>query len=83
MMKSEKITKNKKKRKEKVLELEIQIEEKKKKKIQAENEEIIQAVRSIKVQPKELKYILKAIQNSNMKAIIEKMKQEVISDEKQ
>ncbi len=83
MMKSEKITKNIEKRKEKVLELEIQIEELEKQKIQAENEEIIQAVRSIKVQPKELKYILKAIQNSNMKAIIEKMKQEVISDEKQ
>ena len=83
MMKTEKITKNIEKRKEKVLELEIQIEELEKQKIQAENEEIIQAVRSIKVQPKELKYILKAIQNSNMKAIIEKMKQEVISDEKQ
>lgn len=83
MMKSEKITKNIEKRKEKVLELEIQIEELEKQKIQAENEEIIQAVRSIKVQPKELKYILKAIQNSNIKAIIEKMKQEVISDEKQ
>ena len=83
MMKSEKITKNIEKRKEKVLELEIQIEELEKQKIHAENEEIIQAVRSIKVQPKELKYILKAIQNSNMKAIIEKMKQEVISDEKQ
>ena len=83
MMKSEKITKNIEKRKEKVLELEKEIEELEKQKIQAENEEIIQAVRSIKVQPKELKYILKAIQNSNMKAIIEKMKQEVISDEKQ
>lgn len=83
MMKSEKITKSIEKLKEKVLELEIQIEDLEKQKTQAENEEIIQAVRSIKVQPKELKYILKAIQNSNMKAIIEKMKQEVISDEKQ
>ena len=83
MMKSGKITKSIEKLKEKVLELEIQIEDLEKQKTQAENEEIIQAVRSIKVQPKELKYILKAIQNSNMKAIIEKMKQEVISDEKQ
>ncbi len=83
MMKSEKITKSIEKLKEKVLELEIQIEDLEKQKTQAENEEIIQAVRSIKVQPKELKYILKAIQNSNMKAIIEKMRQEVISDEKQ
>lgn len=49
MMKSEKITKSIEKLKEKVLELEIQIEDLEKQKTQAENEEIIQAVRSIKV----------------------------------
>ena len=54
-----------------------------KQKTQAENEEIIQAVRSVKVQPNDLKYVLKAIQNMNVKAIIEKMKREVIKDEKE
>lgn len=83
MMKSEKIAKNIEKLKEKMLELQIQLEDLEKQKIQAENDEIVQAVRSIKVQPEELKYVLKAIQNMNVKAIIEKMKKEVISDEKE
>ena len=82
-MKSEKITKNIEKLKEKMLELEIQIEDLEKQKTKAENEEIVQAVRSIKVQPEELKYVLKAIQDMNVKAIIEKMKKEVIRDEKE
>ena len=83
MMKSEKIAKNIEKLKEKMLELQIQLEDLEKQKTQAENEEIVQAVRSIKVQPEELKYVLKAIQDRNIKAIIEKMKKEVISDEKE
>ena len=83
MMKSEKIAKNIEKLKEKMLELQIQLEDLEKQKIQAENDEIVQAVRSIKVQPEELKYVLKAIQDMNVKAIIEKMKKEVISDEKE
>ncbi len=83
MMKSEKIAKNIEKLKEKMLELQIQLEDLEKQKTQAENEEIVQAVRSIKVQPEELKYVLKAIQDMNIKAIIEKMKKEVISDEKE
>ncbi len=83
MMKSEKIAKNIEKLKAKMLELEIQLEDLEKQKTQAENEEIVQAVRSIKVQPEELKYVLKAIQDMNVKAIIEKMKKEVISDEKE
>lgn len=83
MMKSEKIAKNIEKLKEKMLELQIQLEDLEKQKIQAENDEIVQAVRSIKVQPEELKYVLKAIQDMNIKAIIEKMKKEVISDEKE
>lgn len=83
MMKSEKIAKNIEKLKEKMLELQIQLEDLEKQKTQAENDEIVQAVRSIKVQPGELKYVLKAIQNMNVKAIIEKMKKEVISDEKE
>lgn len=83
MMKSEKIAKNIEKLKAKMLELEIQLEDLEKQKIQAENDEIVQAVRSIKVQPEELKYVLKAIQDMNIKAIIEKMKKEVISDEKE
>ena len=68
-----------------MLELEIQIEDLEKQKIQAENDEIVQAVRSINVQPEELKYILKAIQDKNVKAIIEKMKKEkeVIKNEKE
>ena len=82
-MKSEKIAKNIEKLKEKMLELEIQIEDLEKQKTKAENEEIVQAVRSIKVQPEELKYVLKAIQDMNVKAIIEKMKKEVIRDEKE
>ncbi len=63
----------------------IQIEDLEKQKIQAENDEIVQAVRSINVQPEELKYILKAIQDKNVKAIIEKMKKEkeVIKNEKE
>ena len=77
MMKSEKLKKNIEKLKEKMLELEIQIEDLEKQKIQAENDEIVQAVRSINVQPEELKYILKAIQDKNVKAIIEKMKKAV------
>ena len=76
MMKSEKLKKNIEKLKEKMLELEIQIEDLEKQKIQAENDEIVQAVRSINVQPEELKYILKAIQDKNVKAVIEKMKKE-------
>ncbi len=42
-------------------------------------------MRSINVQPEELKYILKAIQDKNVKAIIEKMKKEkeVIKNEKE
>lgn len=83
MMKSEKIAKNIEKLKEKMLELQIQLEDLEKQKTQAENDEIVQAVRSIKVQPEELKYVLKAIQDMNIKAIIEKMKKEVISDEKE
>lgn len=83
MMKSEKIAKNIEKLKEKMLELQIQLEDLEKQKTQAENDEIVQAVRGIKVQPEELKYVLKAIQNMNVKAIIEKMKKEVISDEKE
>lgn len=85
MMKSEKLKKNIEKLKEKMLELEIQIEDLEKQKIQAENDEIVQAVRSINVQPEELKYILKAIQDKNVKAIIEKMKKEkdVIKNEKE
>ncbi len=83
MMKSEKLKKSIEKLKEKILELEIQLEDLEKQKIQAENDEIVQAVRSIKVQPEELKYVLKAIQDMNVKAIIEKMKKEVISDEKE
>ena len=83
MMKSEKIVKNIEKLQEKMLELQIQLEDLEKQKIQAENDEIVQAVRSIKVQPEELKYVLKAIQDMNIKAIIEKMKKEVISDEKE
>ena len=83
MMNSEKIAKNIEKLKEKMLELQIQLEDLEKQKTQAENDEIVQAVRSIKVQPEELKYVLKAIQNMNVKAIIEKMKKEVISDEKE
>lgn len=83
MMKSEKIAKNIEKLQEKVLELEIQIEDLEKQKTKAENEEIVQAVRSIKVQPEELKYVLKAIQDMNIKAIVEKMKKEAISDEKE
>ncbi len=83
MMKSEKIAKNIEKLKEKMLELQIQLEDLEKQKTQAENEEIVQAVRSIKVQPEELKYVLKAIQDMNVKAMIEKMKKEVISDEKE
>ncbi len=83
MMKSEKIAKNIEKLKEKMLELQIQLEDLEKQKIQAENDEIVQTVRSIKVQPEELKYVLKAIQDMNIKAIIEKMKKEVISDEKE
>ncbi len=83
MIKSEKIAKNIEKLKEKMLELQIQLEDLEKQKTQAENDEIVQAVRSIKVQPEELKYVLKAIQNMNVKAIIEKMKKEVISDEKE
>jgi hypothetical protein len=84
-MKSEKLKKNIEKLKEKMLELEIQIEDLEKQKIQAENDEIVQAVRSINVQPEELKYILKAIQDKNVKAIIEKMKKEkeVIKNEKE
>ena len=82
-MKSEKLKKSIEKLKEKILELEIQLEDLEKQKIQAENDEIVQAVRSIKVQPEELKYVLKAIQDMNVKAIIEKMKKEVISDEKE
>lgn len=82
-MKSEKIAKNIEKLKEKMLELQIQLEDLEKQKIQAENDEIVQTVRSIKVQPEELKYVLKAIQDMNIKAIIEKMKKEVISDEKE
>ena len=82
-MKSEKLKKSIEKLKEKMLELQIQLEDLEKQKIQAENDEIVQAVRSIKVQPEELKYVLKAIQNMNVKAIIEKMKKEVISDEKE
>lgn len=35
------------------------------------------------MQPEELKYVLKAIQDMNVKAIIEKMKKEVISNEKE
>ncbi len=83
MMKSEKLKKSIEKLKEKMLELQIQLEDLEKQKIQAENDEIVQAVRSIKVQPEELKYVLKAIQDMNIKAIIEKMKKEVISDEKE
>lgn len=87
MMKSEKLKKNIEKLKEKMLELEIQIEDLEKQKIQAENDEIVQAVRSINVQPEELKYILKAIQDKNVKAVIEKMKKEkekeVIKNEKE
>ncbi|NDO45255.1 DUF4315 family protein [Clostridium sp. MD294] len=83
MMKSEKIAKNIEKLKEKMLELQIQLEDLEKQKTQAENDEIVQTVRSIKVQPEELKYVLKAIQDMNVKAIIEKMKKEVISDEKE
>ena len=83
MMKSEKLKKSIEKLKEKMLELQIQLEDLEKQKTQAENEEIVQAVRSIKVQPEELKYVLKAIQDMNIKAIIEKMKKEVISDEKE
>ena len=87
MMKSEKLKKNIEKLKEKLLELEIQIEDLEKQKIQAENDEIVQAVRSINVQPEELKYILKAIQDKNVKAVIEKMKKEkekeVIKNEKE
>ncbi len=49
MMKSEKIVKNIEKLQEKMLELQIQLEDLEKQKTQAENEEIIQAVRSIKV----------------------------------
>ncbi len=82
-MKSEKLKKNIEKLKEKMLELQIQLEDLEKQKTQAENDEIVQAVRSIKVQPEELKYVLKAIQDMNIKAIIEKMKKEVISDEKE
>ncbi len=82
-MKSEKLKKSIEKLKEKMLELQIQLEDLEKQKIQAENDEIVQAVRSIKVQPEELKYVLKAIQDMNIKAIIEKMKKEVISDEKE
>ena len=78
MMKSEKIAKNIEKLKEKMLELQIQLEDLEKQKTQAENEEIVQAVRSIKVQPEELKYVLKAIQDMNVKAMIEKMKKEYI-----
>ncbi|NDO47851.1 DUF4315 family protein [Clostridium sp. MD294] len=83
MMKSEKLKKSIEKLKEKMLELQIQLEDLEKQKTQAENDEIVQAVRSIKVQPEELKYVLKAIQDMNIKAIIEKMKKEVISDEKE
>ncbi len=83
MMKSEKIAKNIEKLKEKMLELQIQLEDLEKQKTQAENDEIVQTVRSIKVQPEELKYVLKAIQDMNVKAIIEKMEKEVISDEKE
>ena len=83
MMKSEKLKKSIEKLKEKMLELQIQLEDLEKQKIQAENDEIVQAVRSIKVQPEELKYVLKAIQDMNIKAIIEKMKKEAISDEKE
>ena len=83
MMKSEKLKKSIEKLKEKMLELQIQLEDLEKQKIQAENDEIVQAVRSIKVQPEELKYVLKAIQDMNIKAIIEKMKKEPISDEKE
>ena len=83
MMKSEKLKKSIEKLKEKMLELQIQLEDLEKQKIQAENDEIVQAVRSIKVQPEDLKYVLKAIQDMNIKAIIEKMKKEVISDEKE
>ena len=87
MMKSEKLKKNIEKLKEKMLELEIQIEDLEKQKIQAENDEIVQAVRSINVQPEELKYVLKAIQDKNVKAVIEKMKKEkekeVIKNEKE
>lgn len=83
MMKSEKLKKSIEKLKEKMLELQIQLEDLEKQKIQAENDEIVQAVRSIKVQPEELKYVLKAIQDMNVKAIIEKMKKEVISNEKE
>lgn len=82
-MKSEKLKKSIEKLKEKMLELQIQLEDLEKQKIQAENDEIVQAVRSIKVQPEELKYVLKAIQDMNIKAIIEKMKKEFISDEKE
>ena len=82
-MKSEKLKKSIEKLKEKMLELQIQLEDLEKQKTQAENDEIVQAVRSIKVQPEELKYVLKAIQDMNIKAIIEKMKKEVISDEKE
>ncbi len=49
MMKPEKIVKNIEKLQEKMLELQIQLEDLEKQKTQAENEEIIQAVRSIKV----------------------------------
>ena len=83
MMKSEKIVKNIEKLQEKMLELQIQLEDLEKQKRKAENEEIIQAVRSIKVQPEDLKYVLKAIQNMNVKVIVEKMKKEVIKDEKE
>ncbi len=83
MMKSEKLKKSIEKLKEKMLELQIQLEDLEKQKIQAENDEIVQTVRSIKVQPEELKYVLKAIQDMNVKAIIEKMEKEVISDEKE
>ena len=82
-MKSEKLKKSIEKLKEKMLELQIQLEDLEKQKIQAENDEIVQTVRSIKVQPEELKYVLKAIQDMNVKAIIEKMEKEVISDEKE
>lgn len=52
-MKSEKLKKSIEKLKEKMLELQIQLEDLEKQKIQAENDEIVQAVRSIKVQPEE------------------------------